>query len=133
MTGSMTVSMTVSVLTGLLVGGWYFGGLWWTVNRMQRTDRPLQLYVLSLAVRLLVVSVAFYLTIQWFDWVHLLACLAAFLAARFCMILYQVKSETGNLPQRGEESEATPRLMSSDSFSQPIPSDAPDAIRRENV
>ncbi len=87
-------SMTASILAGLLLGGWYFTGLWWTIRRLPVSARPIQLYVLSLAVRLLIVAVAFYGVIKWFDWLHLLVCLAAFLAARLLLIAYLVRSDT---------------------------------------
>ncbi len=125
-------SMTVSLLTGLLIGGWYFGGLLWTVKRMPQANRPLQLYLLSLAVRLVVVAVAFYVMIKWFDWLHLLACLAAFLAVRFFMIVHQVRSEAGD-GHNGEILEGSPRFVRSVRFSQPVQSDDPEAIGRESV
>ena len=92
-------SMTASILAGFLLGGWYFAGLWWTIRRLSKDNnrasaRPIQLYLLSLAVRLLVVAVSFYGVIKWFDWLHLLACLAAFLVARVLLIAYLVKSDT---------------------------------------
>jgi F1F0 ATPase subunit 2 len=126
-------SMTVSILTGLLIGGWYFGGLWWTVKRMPQANRPLQLYLLSLAVRLLIVAITFYVMIKWFDWLHLLACLAGFLAARFFIIIYQVKSEMRDAPEDCETFGSPPQLLRSVPFSQPVQSDAPEAIRRKSV
>jgi F1F0 ATPase subunit 2 len=87
-------SMTASILAGLLLGGWYFAGLWWTLRRLPGSTRPIPLYLLSLAVRLVVIAIAFYGVIKWFDWLHLLACLAAFLVARLLLIAYLVKSDT---------------------------------------
>lgn len=86
-------SMTGCILAGLFLGGWYFLGLWWTIRRIPVAVHPSQLYLLSLAVRLLVIAVAFYGVIKWFDWLHLLALLAAFLVARRLVIAYLVKSD----------------------------------------
>jgi len=37
---------------GILLGGLYFGGLWWTVCRIPRTLHPFYFYIVSLLVRL---------------------------------------------------------------------------------
>ena len=86
-------SMTGCILAGLFLGGWYFLGLWWTIRRIPVATHIPQLYLLSLAVRLLVIAVAIYGVIKWYDWLHLLAFLAAFLVARRFVIAYLVKSD----------------------------------------
>lgn len=50
----------LAVIGGLIAGGIFFGGLWWTVQRIPHTKRPALLVLGSLAVRLLLSMGVFY-------------------------------------------------------------------------
>jgi F1F0 ATPase subunit 2 len=71
----------LSVFAGLLLGGFFFGGLWWTVQRITCSGRPYLLSVVSFLIRTTVVLVGFYFLLQA-GWPYLLAALAGFLVSR---------------------------------------------------
>jgi F1F0 ATPase subunit 2 len=67
---------------GLLLGVFFFGGLWWTVQKGLSAARPALWFVCSLLLRTALTLAGFYL-VAADDWQRLLACLAGFVAARF--------------------------------------------------
>jgi F1F0 ATPase subunit 2 len=79
-------TIIAAVCVGLLLGGLYFGGLWWTVRRMPHARHPLNLYFGSVIVRLTMVLAAFYGVLANADWPRLVASLAGFVAARMLLI-----------------------------------------------
>jgi len=66
---------------GLLLGGVYFGGLWWTVRIGMMSKRPALLFLGSLLLRTGVVLAGFYL-LSGDDWLLLVVCLIGFICAR---------------------------------------------------
>jgi len=93
-------TIIAAVCAGLLLGGLYFGGLWWTVRRMPRARHPLNLYFGSLIVRLAIVLAAFYGVLSYFDWPQLVASLVGFVAARRLLIRLIAPVPSGNIAQR---------------------------------
>jgi len=73
--------LILSLLFGGLMGLLFFGGLWWTVQRLVESNRPYLLSVASFMVRTAVVMAAFYLLLAA-GWPHLLAALIGFWVAR---------------------------------------------------
>lgn len=72
----------VSALTaGVLLGAFFFGGLWWTVRRGLSSPRPALWFSGSLLLRTAVVLAGFY-AVSDGRWGKLLACLAGFVLAR---------------------------------------------------
>jgi F1F0 ATPase subunit 2 len=71
---------------GLLLGGLYFAGLWWTVQRMRVAGSPFNLYFGSLIARLVLVLAAFYGILTIGGWTQLLASLFGFVVARLLLI-----------------------------------------------
>jgi len=71
----------LSFLAGALLGAFFFGGLWWTVQKITGSGRPYLLSVISFFVRTAVVLAGFYFLLS-IGWPHLLAALFGFLAAR---------------------------------------------------
>jgi F1F0 ATPase subunit 2 len=73
-----------SLLAGVLLGAFFFGGLWWTI----RTSPPSQwsglLFSASLLLRMAVAITGFYL-VSHGEWRKLVACLAGFLLARIAV------------------------------------------------
>lgn len=74
-----------AALAGALLGGLYFGGLWLTIERVQRSKRPGFLLFISFLIRLGLVMAGFYL-VAGGDLGRLVACLAAFLVTRWLFI-----------------------------------------------
>lgn len=50
----------LAVIGGLIAGGIFFGGLWWTVQRIAQSNRPTVLVLGSMVVRLLLAMGVFY-------------------------------------------------------------------------
>jgi F1F0 ATPase subunit 2 len=67
---------------GILLGVFFFGGLWWTVRRGLAAKRPALWFLGSLLLRTGIVLAGIYL-VSGGRWDGLLACLAGFVIARF--------------------------------------------------
>jgi F1F0 ATPase subunit 2 len=67
---------------GLVLGVFFFGGLWWTVRKGLSSAQPALWFLFSLLLRIALTLAGFYLVAAG-DWRRLLACLAGFIAARF--------------------------------------------------
>ncbi len=77
-----TVTLVLASLAGLLLGGIFFGSLWWTVRRGVSAKRPALLFLGSLLLRTAVTLAGFYVVGDG-QWQRLLACLLGFVIARF--------------------------------------------------
>ena len=80
--------LVAAALTGMLLGGFYFGGLWWTVHRLPATPRPWRLYFTSLLVRMAAVAATCWAWLTCGNWQHLVVCLAGWWLVRFWLIHY---------------------------------------------
>jgi F1F0 ATPase subunit 2 len=91
---SFTVYLSLAALAGLVLGLFYFGGLWLTVRKIPCSGNPGFLVLVSFAVRLLVTLYGMYLVMAG-EWERLVACLTGFLLMR--IVLTRVLG-----PARGE-------------------------------
>lgn len=73
--------LTAAGLAGLVLGGVFYGGLWWTVRRGLASPRAGLIFVGSFVLRTGIVLAGFYLIGQE-DWQRLAPCLLGFVAAR---------------------------------------------------
>jgi F1F0 ATPase subunit 2 len=73
--------LVVACAAGVLLGAFFFGGLWWTVRRGLSSRRPALWFFGSLLVRTGVVLGGFYLIASG-DWQRLLPCLVGFVVAQ---------------------------------------------------
>ncbi len=80
-----TVSFLLSGFAGLLLGGFFFGGLWWTVRQSLLAKQPALWLLGSLFLRTIVVLVGFHF-IGGGQWQKLLYCLLGFTLARVIVI-----------------------------------------------
>ncbi|MDR8393259.1 ATP synthase subunit I [Aliifodinibius sp. S!AR15-10] len=55
------ILLVMALAGGGLMGGFYFSGLWWTVQKMTSSRNPYRLMLLSFLVRSLAVMAGFYL------------------------------------------------------------------------
>ena len=79
------VLVLLSFPGGMLLGLFFFEGLWWTVQRCTSARSPLLLFLASFLVRMAVLLAGFYLLLMQ-GVPHLFLALAGFLAARFWRI-----------------------------------------------
>ncbi len=75
------MTLVLAVLAGLVLGAFFFGGLWWTVNRSMVSPQPGLLILGSFLSRTAVVVGGFYLALQG-GWQSLVTCLVGFLVSR---------------------------------------------------
>jgi len=76
-----TLDLVLAVVAGMLFGGIFFGGLWWTVRKGVSSRRPALLFVGSLLLRMSIVIAGFYFVGRG-HWQQLLLCLFGFVMAR---------------------------------------------------
>jgi F1F0 ATPase subunit 2 len=73
--------LPLASMAGVLLGGVFFGGLWWTVRKAISSRRPALWFLGSLVVRTVIVLAGFHY-VSGAHWERLLASLLGFLAAR---------------------------------------------------
>jgi len=93
-------TIVAAVCAGLLLGGLYFGGLWWTVRRMPRARHPLNMYFGSLVVRLAIILSAFYAVVIYSGWPQLAAALVGLVSARLLLIHLFARAPSGEMPRK---------------------------------
>ena len=81
----MNASLIFSLTMGIALGLFFFGGLWWTVQKGLVSNRPALWFMSSLLLRSAVVLCGFYF-VSGDDWKRLAACLLGFFIARFIAI-----------------------------------------------
>jgi len=87
------VTYLLVVLMGGLLAILTTAGLWWTVQNVSQSTRPLRLYAVSAVIRLLLVLLAFYGVLQQLDAVHLLMSLAGFTSVRLLIVNSRISLE----------------------------------------
>ena len=75
------VFLVLACVTGVLLGAFFFGGLWWTVRKGVSSKQPALWFFGSLLVRMSVTLSSFYLVGRG-HWERLLLCLLGFVIAR---------------------------------------------------
>lgn len=83
------ITLLLALLGGLALGAFFFGGLWWTVQRGMVSAQPALLILGSSLLRTAVAVGGFYLAVQG-GWQSLAACMGGFLVAR--MLVTQIVS-----------------------------------------
>jgi F1F0 ATPase subunit 2 len=84
MTMNEPVILLLTGCAGVVLGVFFFGGLWWTVRKGLSSKRPALWFFGSLLLRMGVVLAGFYFVSDG-HWGRLLACLFGFLVARFIL------------------------------------------------
>lgn len=73
--------LALAALAGMALGGFFFGGLWWSTRKGLDSARPALWFAGSFLVRTTVTLAGFYFLSDG-RWERLAACLAGFFAAR---------------------------------------------------
>jgi len=73
--------LAITLIAGFATGVFFFGGLWFTVQKGMTAKVPALWFIVSFIVRIAVTLVAFYYVGEC-TWQRLLLCLAGFLIAR---------------------------------------------------
>ncbi len=75
----------VAFIVGLLLGAFYFIGLWWTVRKGVMSKHPALWFSISMLLRTIIVLVGFYF-VGRDHWERLLVCLFGFIVARLIVM-----------------------------------------------
>jgi F1F0 ATPase subunit 2 len=87
-------ALALAFFAGALLGTFFFGGLWWTIQKGVVSARPALWFLGSLLLRNGVILAGFYFVARG-HWSSLVACLVGFLIARAVVVrrLRQVPAE----------------------------------------
>lgn len=80
-----TLALALASLAGASLGAFFFGGLWWTVQKGVASESPGLMFLSSLLLRTGVVLAGFYWVSQG-HWSKLLVCLVGFVIARVVVV-----------------------------------------------
>ena len=78
---SESLRVVIAIAMGVLLGIFFYGGLWWTIQKGVSSKQPALLFTGSLAVRTLIALAGFYFVSRG-NWHRLLGCLVGFVIAR---------------------------------------------------
>jgi len=100
-----SLSLALALAAGILLGIFFFGGLWWTVRKGVSAKHPALWFMGSMLLRTCMVVLGFYF-ILGDDWRKLLAGMLGFIIARLCVLRFtrEMKQtglfaqETGHAP-----------------------------------
>jgi F1F0 ATPase subunit 2 len=90
---------------GLMLGGIFFGGLWWTVRRGVVSTRPVLWFSASFLLRMSTTLAGFYLVGRG-HWERLALCLLGFVVARFAVTRWIQAPAVGSSARAGEVTRA---------------------------
>jgi len=79
------VTLALAWAAGLLLGAFFFGGLWWTVRKGVSARRPALWFLISSLLRTGILLAGFYF-ISGNRWERLVAALLGFVIARFIVM-----------------------------------------------
>jgi len=79
------LALALALAGGALLGTFFFGGLWWTVQKGVVSERPALWFLGSLLLRTGLILAGFYFVSQG-HWTRLVACLVGFLVARVLVV-----------------------------------------------
>ena len=85
-----TLTMILACLAGLLLGIFFFGGLWWTIRKGLSSPRPALWFSGSFIVRVTVTAAGFFYVFGG-QGTRLLACLVGFMLGRLTVTWFTRK------------------------------------------
>jgi F1F0 ATPase subunit 2 len=93
--------LALAVFAGGLLGAFFFGGLWWTVQKGVGSERPALWFLGSLLLRTGIVLAGFYVVAQA-HWSRLVASLLGFVIARV-IVVRRLKRLPAEVPSQLEK------------------------------
>ena len=93
-----SIVLTMTLIAGFVTGVFFFGGLWFTVQKGMTARVPALWFIRSFMIRVAVTLVAFYYAGEGIL-LRLLFCLAGFLIARIVVIKF-IKTKNVKLQRR---------------------------------
>jgi len=101
------LALALALFAGALLGTFFFGGLWWTVQKGVVSERPALWFLGSLLLRTGLILAGFYFVSQG-HWSRLVACLVGFLVARIIVVTRLARAQTEEQTQLEEETNIAP-------------------------
>jgi F1F0 ATPase subunit 2 len=87
-----TMYILIVFICGVILGVFFFGGLWLTVKKGMTSKMPGLLFIASFFIRTLIALVGFYY-LSANNWKNMAACLMGFVLARFIIKQYTKSKE----------------------------------------
>ena len=101
------LALALAHFAGALLGTFFFGGLWWTVQKGVVSERPALWFLGSLLVRTSLILAGFYFVSQG-HWSGLVMCFIGFLIARLIVVKRLAQSPTEEQAQSEKETSIAP-------------------------
>lgn len=93
-----TQYLLFAFMAGLLLGSFFFGGLWWAVIKGLASPHPARWFIASYCVRIAVAAAGFFI-VSTGQWQRLAACLLGFTIVRFFMTRFVNRIQSVTLPE----------------------------------
>ena len=82
MKDNLLIILLIGFFAGLALASFYFGGLWFTLERLSRMKRPILWMLSSYVLRMAAAAVVFLLLALWCHWTALIGSVAGFIIVR---------------------------------------------------
>jgi F1F0 ATPase subunit 2 len=100
-------ALAVALFAGGLLGAFFFGGLWWTVQKGVASERPALWFLGSLMLRTGLILAGFYFVSRG-HWSRLAVCLLGFLIARVVVVRQLTRAPAEDQTQLEKETSIAP-------------------------
>ena len=94
------LQLLLMLLFGGVLGALFFGGLWWTLQRLSTANHAALLMLSSAVIRMAVAVLGFYISVR-IGIYALLACLAGFILARIWLTRKLRHAQVRTTPEAG--------------------------------
>jgi len=95
------MTLILVLLSGVLLGAIFFGGLWWTVQKVVSSQWSALWFIGSLLLRMSIALAGFYFIARG-SWERMLLCLLGFVVARF-IVTHRLRSRQVRITQVAEK------------------------------
>ncbi len=101
------LALALALFAGALLSVFFFGGLWWTVQKGVVSERPELWFLASLLLRTSLILAGFYFVSQG-HWSRLVACLLGFVIARVIVVNRLTRALAAKETELDEETTIAP-------------------------